>query len=1004
MDVSGKPRGRWTCVFTLAVVVSLALVSAVDAHGLNPTRAISQYIQTTWNSEAGLPQNSVHAIAQTRDGFIWMGTEEGLARFDGTQFKVFDTRNTRGLASDYISSLAASDDGSLWIGTDSGLSHFAPSPESTQATLANSVMSGNFSTRNGLAGDWVTALCENPDGSLWVGTTAGLNLIRGGRVEAGPGVLAGIDVEAIVSDHRGRVWIGTDRGLFEIDHGHLVDWRPQVHQGIVALAPDPDGSVWLGTTGSGLVHFKEGRGLPEPAVPGKEIGALLLDRDGALWVAFPGRGVGRLFHGRFSLCGVAQGMPSNRTTRGLFEDREGNLWIGSIDKGVVQLRDGKFFVFGTPEGIAGNYVDSVLQSRDGTMWIGSDSEGLNHLYPDGKVEVWNGARGLPHQAVVSIGETRDGDLWTGFRTGEIAQIHDHRVRVYQDPDSKHAAADALYQDREGTLWVGFYGAGAARFRDGHIEHLTKTGRVTDITQAPDGAIWWGADDEGVFRFQNGTTRRFTTAEGLPSDHVMSLYADGDGDIWVGTASGGLSRIRDGKVTSWTPEQGLPEPTVGSIIEDDHQNLWIGGDAGIYRLSKKALNASRNIDAGSYRIYGVADGLRSRETVYGCMPSRWKDRAGRLWFATIEGAAVIDPNHLQVAAAPPVWIESVTFDGRSMPLRSGEKVGPWISSLEFGFTSPSFAAPLNVRFRYRLLGFDRNWIEAGNRRRAWYTNLAPGTYKFAVQAENSDGIWNTVGDSFSFVLRTPLTRTPLAYAAYVVLIVLAAWAVLALRTRALVHRQVQLHRIVSERTAQLEEEKRALEAARQELQILATHDSLTGLFNRAAIIEHLSREVHRANRDRTPLGVLITDLDFFKQVNDRYGHLRGDDVIREAASRLQGALRKYDVAGRYGGEEFLIIIPGWNPDMAPHRIDSLLESIRSEPFSTGEQKIRMTCSIGVSVYRPEIDSAELPDILGRADAALYAAKNTGRNCARLDHSDLAPSHSMHAGSRDAGQVG
>jgi diguanylate cyclase (GGDEF)-like protein len=985
MDVIQNSRRSQKCARLLIVYISLALISIVSAYGLDPAKAVSQYIQTTWNSESGLPQNSVHAIAQDREGFIWLGTEEGLARFDGVRFKVFNTRNTPGILSDFIQSFAASRDGSLWVGTDSGLNHFVPSAGATRLSLANNLICGSFTSKNGLSGDWVRALHEDKDGTLWVGTSSGLSLVRGSRVVGSQRELAGVAVNALASDAQGRIWAGTDRGLFEVDYGHFVDWskKAPVNQEIMALAVVPDGSLWLGTISGGLVHFKDGFLLPVPALPAKEIAALRMDRDGALWISFQRHGIGRLFLGSFSFYDANHGLPSNRVTHGLFEDSEGNLWIGFIDAGFAQLRDGKFAVFGTREGLAGNYVGNLLQSRDGTMWIGTDSNGLNHLLPNGRIELWDEARGLPDRAAFSMLEDRDGDMWVGFRTGGLAQIHHGRVRVYRDPRARHISVNALYEDHAGGLWIGYYGAGVARFKDGRFEHLTTTGRIPAITQSPDGSLWWAADDEGVVQFSHGTRRKFTVSDGLPSNHAMCIYADLEGDIWIGTASGGLSRIRKGQVTSWTPEQGLPEATVGSIIEDNHEHLWLGGNAGIYSLSKLELDSSVPSRITAYQAFGTADGLRSRETVYGGMPSVWKDTAGRLWFATVSGAAVVDPEHLKFAAAPPVRIETLVIDGRSLPLRDGETLGPVAKTIEIGFTSPFFTAPLNVRFRYKLSGFDRDWIDAGDRRRAWYTNLPPGSYTFSVQAANSDGVWNTDGGSFRFVLRPPLARTPLAYAAYLLLTILTGWAALVLRTKALVRRQEELRRIVSERTAQLEDEKRALEAARRELHTRATHDALAGAFNRAAILEHLSREVDRATRDKATLGVLIADLDFFKQVNDRYGHLCGDDVIREAAARLQNAIRKYDFLGRYGGEEFLILFPGWDPELASCRIDGLLDSIRSRPFTTGAHSIPMTCSIGISVYRPEVDSAESRELLSRADEALYAAKHHGRNCARLD---------------------
>jgi diguanylate cyclase (GGDEF)-like protein len=964
--------------------------AASDARALDPGRAITQYIQSAWNSEAGLPQNSVHAITQTRDGFMWMGTEEGLARFDGVQFKVYNTRNTPGLPSDYIQSLRASSDGSLWVGTDSGLCHLAgAAPAGPQgANLTQARISKVLTRKDGLPGDTVSSLYEDTDRTLWIGTTMGLSLLRDGRLQAGPPELAGVAVLVMAADAQGRIWIGSDNGLFEFNHGQWIDWgaRSGVRSRILGVAPDPDGSLWIGTVGKGLLHFRDGRMLPSPPVAWDDLGALWMGGDGALWMAFDRHGIGRLYQGRLSYYAQEQGLPSSRVLHTLFEDREGSLWIGLLDAGSVQFREGRFAVFGTREGLTGNYVGNILQSRDGTIWIGSDSNGLNHLFPDGRVEIWNQSRGLPNQPIYSLAETRDGDLWVGFRAGALAQIHNGRVRVYHDPQAIEVSLNAIFEDRDGHLWIGFFGKGLARFQGGAFEHLTRTGRVDAITQTPDGALWVASDGDGVERISPGAPRRFTTADGLPGNHVMCLYADPDGDLWVGTASGGLSWIHDNKVVSWTTAQGLPEPTVGSIVEDNQGTLWMGGDGGIYNLSKEALKKSNQVRIAAGRLYGSFDGLRSRETLYGSMPSTWKDRDGRLWFATIAGAAVVDPQRIISSnVMSPVWIENVSFDAQPVRLDQGTRLGPGAGNVEIEFTSPTFTAPQFVRFRYRMIGFDRDWIDAGTRRHAWYTNLAPGRYIFTVQAENSEGVWNSSGDAFSFVLRPPAARTPLAYAAYGILLVLAGWALLTLRTRTLLRRQEELARTVAERTALLEKEKMALEAARQELHTRATHDSLTGLFNRAAILEHLQREFHRASRDGSSLGVLIVDLDHFKQVNDRFGHLCGDDVIREAGDRLLKAMRKSDVVGRYGGEEFLILMPAWNSAVAPARLEHLLDSIRSRPFLADQQEIVMTCSIGACTYRPDEDPPELRDILSRADAALYAAKHQGRNRACLDPS-------------------
>jgi diguanylate cyclase (GGDEF)-like protein len=333
-------------------------------------------------------------------------------------------------------------------------------------------------------------------------------------------------------------------------------------------------------------------------------------------------------------------------------------------------------------------------------------------------------------------------------------------------------------------------------------------------------------------------------------------------------------------------------------------------------------------------------------------------------------------------APPVMIEHVAFHSRLLPLKNGIRIGPGPGNLEVAFTAPSFVAPQLMHFRYKLIGFDPDWVMA-DARSARYTNLPAGKYTFAVEAQNEDGIWSDPGTSFSFVLRPPLTETPVAYVFYGLIALVLAWGVVALRTRTLVHRQWELTRVVAERTAQLEEEKTALEAARRELHIQATHDSLTGLFNRAAILEHLQREVARAVRDKQPLGVILADLDEFKNVNDNYGHLCGDDILRETAVRLRTAARGYDLVGRYGGEEFLILFPGWDMKIAPTRIDDLLNAIRSRNFQVTGGEVHLTCSFGVATFRPDSDPLDVWEILSRADTALYVAKNSGRNTASFE---------------------
>lgn len=986
---SGKtaPLIRWRIrrLVVAAQVVTMALGVLRPACALDPHKAITQYVQTVWNNESGLPENSVHAIAQTPDGYLWMGTEEGLIRFDGVRFVTYTYHNSPGLASDYILALAASRDGSLWIGTDSGLSHYVPGASPGQQ--------GTFitlTTKDGLSGNGVVMLAEDREGALWAGTTKGLNRIANGRVEdwsRGRGIRQG-QVNAIAVDSGGMLWVGTPSGPVRLAGGRFVAFtmRDRPPDDITAIAAAPDGSVWLGTLNHGIERIR-GRQILTPPVhlPWREINALLVDRDGALWIVFNRHGIGRLYGDRLDVYGAAQGLPSDLCSNALFEDREGNVWVGTGDAGVAQLRDGSFTVYGKREGLSNNYVGQVAQGPDGSMYFGMDIFGVNRLYPDGHVEVLDHRRGLPNETVYSLLVARDDSLWIGYQRGTLAHLDHGRVTIWHAPEDMGASLYSLFQDRDGRIWVGFDPTGLAYFEGGVFHHVTTTGRVECIAQSRDGALWLAADGEGVLRYLHGAITRYTTADGLPNEHPVYVYPDQDGSIWVGLASGNMSRIENGRITTWTPAQGIPDTAIGSILEDNLGNFWMGGNDGISRVKKEELIRTAGKAGGRVhaRVFEQAAGLRISETVFGSMPAAWKARDGRLWFATIGGAAVVDPVHVPAAPIPPpVVIERVAANSKPVTMSDGIRLGPSPMNLEVSFTATTFVAPQMVHFRYRLFGLDQDWVSA-DARSARYTNVPAGNYRFEVQARNADGVWGDTGAGFRFVLRPPLRETKLAYTLYALFAVLLAWGVLAFRTSSLVRRQQELAQLVAERTAQLETEKTALEAARRELHVQATHDSLTGLFNRAAILEQLEREVSRAARDGEPLGVILADLDHFKTVNDQYGHLCGDEVLREVADRFRSAIRSYDVAGRYGGEEFLILFPGWDPENGVDRIDDLLDAIRSRPIHGNEAEIELTCSLGVVVFRPDLDPRDAHDVIGRADTALYVAKNSGRNQASFE---------------------
>jgi diguanylate cyclase (GGDEF)-like protein len=960
-------------------VAAMAVASSARAMALDPQKAISQYIQTVWATDAGLPQTSIYSVAQTADGYLWVGTESGLARFDGVRFTVYNRRNTKALPADYIPRLLSARDGGLWIGTDSGLVHMKSGVWTT------------YTVHDGLSSNDIHALLEGRDGSLWVGTASGLDRLQDGKISVygSRDGLPGTVVTDLKAGPDGVLWIATDTGLGSFDgerftaYAVLADLK---NNALSALAIAPDGSVWMAAAHGQLARLKDGRVENESkTLINDDIDALLFDTDGNLWIGFESRGLARLRNGVVSYYTAKTGLPGE-TVETLFEDSEHSLWVGMFDSGLVELRDGKFTTYGKPEGLSSNIGWSGFQARDGSIWMATSTGGLDRILPGGAIRSYTNRDRGSGETIHSTLETRDGAIWFGQRHGTLTRFLNGRFETFKYARSTKSAINSMLEDRDGSLVIGTYGAGVARFKGGRFEVIRASGEVPALAESPDGTLWLGTDGGGVVRIRNGVETSFTKANGLLSDHILALHMDDAGVLWIGSSSGGLNRLQNGTITSYTPEQGLFDSTVGNIVEDDFGNLWMGSDNGIFRVSKRELNdyAQHRIASIHGAVYGTGDGLRTRETMQGGTGTATKGPDGRLWFSTMRGLSVVDPARAASAeAALRTMIEQVLVDDKAADIAKPIRVGPGANRLEIQFTAPSFIAPGQIQFRYKLDGFDREWSAPSTRRAAEYTNLPAGNYRFLVEAARDGGEWTGAAAALALDVVPPWYRTLLAQTGYALAAILLTWFIVEMRTRSLTRRRDELQRLVEVRTVQLEIEKRGLMRAREALQFQAAHDSLTGLWTRGAILEQLAREVERAARERKVLSIILGDLDHFKAVNDNRGHLCGDFVLSESAHRLLGLMRGYDAVGRYGGEEFLILLPGYDAVDNPLRAQQLVDTIASEPFEFNGEQVGVTCSFGVTVLRPWIDHTMIDELIRRADHALYEAKRLGRNRIEFD---------------------
>ncbi len=740
-------------------------------------RPVFGWFARSWQVDAGLPDNLVQAITQTTDGFLWIGTRGGLARFDGYQFVCYDSRNTPALKNSSITALCASGDGALWIGTDGG----------GLVRLKNGVFS-EFSTTNGMAGDAVQMIFESRDKTLWIGTTTGMSRYRDGafrNFSTRDGLLSNV-IRCIYEDRDGNLWIATGKGLNRMQPNGTMDAFAMPNglpnDSVRAICQDRGGRIWIGSN-NGLLWYEwfwktafyaynTKYGLSDTFVS-----AICEDNDGNLWVGTYS-GLNRFRDGLFYSQFDGDGQPFDRINA-LFVDREGDLWAGSKE-GLSRLTPKKIFTYTKQQGLTHNNVMSVLQDKTGSLWIGTWGGGVDELH-DEQFRAYASTNMLSQDLILSLCEGRDGSLWIGADfDGGLTRLKNRRATHYTAQDGLiNAGLRVLHEDAAGNLWIGT-DRGMSFFRDGKFSTNRVTERlagesVRDICEERSGALWF-ATQNGLHYWQGKQLTTFTKADGLSDNSLTALFEDGDGTLWIGTSGGGLIRGRNGAFTAYTTRQGLFSDEIFSILEDDQGWLWMSCSKGIFRVRKKDLDA---FDHGKIEIiptvaYGKYDGMESPQCNGGGKPSAWKSSDGRLWFPTSKGLVTVDPKTLSAGGEPPaVFIETVVADAktiadgraslsgaasalarRSAPLR----VPPGHGEMEFQYAALDFSAPEKVRFQYRLDKVDAAWMDAGTRRTAYYNNLAPGTYRFQVRSCNADGVWNENGATMTVILRPHYWQT------------------------------------------------------------------------------------------------------------------------------------------------------------------------------------------------------------------------------------------------------
>ncbi len=720
------------------------------------------YVSTEWHSDHGLPHDSVHAIVQTRDGYLWIGTRRGIVRFDGVRFI---TPKILASSRENISSLYEDKDGGLWIGTAHG----------PMRVKDGKVV--QYGPKDGVPADDVRAFFESKDGSIWIGRAGGLSQFKEGtfrnftRSEGLPHSV----VRSISEDELGNLWIATDGGICQMRDG-VISNLPAANElgtAVRIVYMDPAKNLWVGAqaglfkrTGTGWEHFNKSRnGLSDDFVD-----ALHVDQTGQLWIGSYG-GLNRLVNGKIITEITSEGTGYDLVNC-IMEDREGNVWIGSKE-GVARLKARPFTAITKQQGLTYNNVMSVLEDKVGTVWCGTWGGGVFQLVNEKIAALTNQ---VGNNRILALCEGRDGSMWFGtdYDTG-LHRLKDGVMTHFgEESGVEKIAIRVIHEDRNGTIWIGTVRS-LASLKDGKFTHYRlKDGlageAVKVIFEDKEGALWIGTSD-GLSRYQDGKFTNFTTQDGLSHNTILALYEDQDNTLWIGTGGGGLNRFRNGKFTSYTTRQGLFNDDVLEILEDDHGYLWMSCLKGVFRVNKAAL---QKFDRGEIAevpciAYGKEDGMLSVICGNVAKPAAWKGSDGRLWFPTTKGLAVIDPATKVNELPPPVVIEEIIADKKRVGDIDSNSATPKVPSgtvhlppgrgeWEIHYTALSFQAAAKNRFKYKLEGVDPDWVEADTRRVAYYNNIAPGSYTFHVTACNNNGIWNETGAKLRFTLQPHYWQT------------------------------------------------------------------------------------------------------------------------------------------------------------------------------------------------------------------------------------------------------
>ena len=827
--------------------------TAASSHGQAlSTQPSANYLCQSWQSEEGLPYPIIRSILQTKDGYLVLGTQEGLIRFDGVEFRVFNDGTVNDRKNRSYVPLLETQDGGLWY-----------SDHHTGLVRLKDGKVTHFGAQEGLTNGYVFSLCEDSHGNLWIGGESGLARWKDGKMETfqSQDDISFNFIRAIMEDSSGRILLGTPKGLREFKNGAVQfcaapEIKPAAGASaltedkkilIWSLLEDKAHNLWIGTT-EGLLRWdgKELKRYTAAPTGNNTVRTLYQDRTGALWVG--------TYQGVYKMEGD-QLLPIhfdlklvNDWVYAITEDQEGDIWIGS-NSGLNRIRKRRFQTYTKEDGLGQDSISSICGDGAGGIWIGTWGTGLSHLQ-NGAINNKTKVNGLASNVTMGLCQRRNGTLWVGTDSGLDIYQNNVARRYSVKSGLAEKTIKVVFEDSKGVMWLGGEESLTCYDTNGFKPQAPPGHATFDsinaIEEDAQGNIWIGSNN-GLTRMKPGIYEHFTEKDGLNSRGVESIYFDHEGTLWIGTELGGLNWLRENRFYHCSIPEGLPCEEISQIVDDDLGYLWLGSRKGIFRVAKQQLYAlgAKQTNSITPISFGRTDGLLSIQCSHFAQPGSFKDASGQLWFATARGAAVIDPKKLQInSRPPPVAIKQAKVDGKNFPVNSRPTFGPKTKEVEFFFTALSLQAASKVQFKVKLDNFDTEWKDNGNRRRCRYTGLRPGNYTFHVMACNNDNVWAEAPTTFTFSVAPKFYETKLFFTLCAVLIFGSGVLWNRLRVKRLKAREKELLAKVTERTEfaqqlqkEIQERKQAEAAVQESQKIILRQERLAAVGQLSAGVAH-----------------------------------------------------------------------------------------------------------------------------------------------------------------------